>query len=173
MQQLLVFTFISDDKPGIVERLSQTVTEAGGNWLESRLTKLAGKFAGFVQISTPSDNVSQIENALHKLNDEGIAVLFAEDANASNFESHETLQLNIIGLDRTGIIKELASAFAAHHLNVVSLQSHTESAAMSAEELFKAEVTLDMHSKFDKDKFSDELEDICNELDLDWSLTDA
>ena len=82
-------------------------------------------------------------------------------------DAPQSLELSVIGLDRPGIVKELARAFAAHQLNISHLSSRTESAAMSGEELFKAEVTLDLHANFDSDKFNQELEDICNELDLD------
>lgn len=46
MSTFLVLTVIADDKPGIVEQLAATITEHGGNWLESRMAQMAGKFAG-------------------------------------------------------------------------------------------------------------------------------
>jgi glycine cleavage system regulatory protein len=38
MSKPLVFTFVGADKPGLVEKLSQTVAMHGGNWLESRMS---------------------------------------------------------------------------------------------------------------------------------------
>ena len=172
MQQHLVFTFISDDKPGIVELLSQTVSDAGANWQESRLTKLAGKFAGFVQVSIASDKLPQLKKQLAGLQQQGIAVLVQENQNKTQDHEQQSIKLTIIGLDRAGIVKELAGAFVSHSLNVTNMHSYTESAAMSGEELFKAEVDLSIAIDGDKDKFNDELEAICNELDLDWTLTD-
>lgn len=172
MQQSMVFTFISDDKPGIVECLSQTVSTAGGNWLESRLTKLAGKFAGFVQVSINNDDIPRLETQLAALSSQGIDVLIQKNDSNDNTQDEQHIKLTIIGLDRPGIIKELASAFVSHQLNVVDMHSYTESAAMSAEELFKAEVDLAVQTNTDQDKFNDEIEAICNELDLDWTLTE-
>ena len=46
MTTSLVLTFIGHDKPGLVNTLSETISAAGGSWLESRLAHLAGEFAG-------------------------------------------------------------------------------------------------------------------------------
>ena len=43
----LVVTVIGNDRPGIVERLSDVVLAAEANWEESRMARLAGKFEGF------------------------------------------------------------------------------------------------------------------------------
>ena len=50
MTSAMVFTFVGADKPGLVEKLAQTVGQHGGNWLESRMSELAGQFAGIVQV---------------------------------------------------------------------------------------------------------------------------
>ena len=55
MNTYLVLSIISDDKPGVIESLSQTIAEQGGNRLESRMAHLAGKFAGILRISINSD----------------------------------------------------------------------------------------------------------------------
>ena len=46
----LVLTLIGPDRPGLVEAVAEVVARHGGNWLESRMAHLAGKFAG-----APSD----------------------------------------------------------------------------------------------------------------------
>ena len=47
----LVLTVIGDDKPGLVEALSQAIANNSGNWLESSMSHLAGKFAGILRVS--------------------------------------------------------------------------------------------------------------------------
>lgn len=173
MQQSMVFTFISDDKTGIVEQLSQAVSTAGGNWLESRLTKLAGKFAGFVQISIGENNIDALQKSLDALASQGIVVLLQNNHVTASETNEQQLKLTILGLDRPGIVKELAGAFMSHHLNIIDMHSYTESAAMSGEELFKAELSLDINQAMDQDAFNDEIESVCNELDLDWTLTEV
>jgi hypothetical protein len=46
----------AEDRPGLVEKLSEAVTEEGGNWLESRMAHLAEMFAGIVRVEIPGDS---------------------------------------------------------------------------------------------------------------------
>ena len=59
MTNFLVLTVISDDKPGVVETLAKTITEHGGNWLECRMSHLAGKFAGILRVSVEIENLEE------------------------------------------------------------------------------------------------------------------
>ena len=40
MQHSLVMTVIGNDRPGLVESVASIVAEHGGNWLESRMSRL-------------------------------------------------------------------------------------------------------------------------------------
>ncbi len=51
MTTYLVLTVIGKDKPGLVESLSQVIVENSGNWLESSMCQLAGKFGGILRVS--------------------------------------------------------------------------------------------------------------------------
>ena len=42
------------DRKGLVESLAAVVEELNGNWLESRLCRLQGQFAGIVSIEFPN-----------------------------------------------------------------------------------------------------------------------
>lgn len=45
MQEFLVVSAIGEDKPGIINALSQVATESGCNILDTRMTVLGGEFA--------------------------------------------------------------------------------------------------------------------------------
>ncbi|CAA0125244.1 Glycine cleavage system transcriptional repressor [BD1-7 clade bacterium] len=170
MQQALVFTFIGNDKPGIVERLSNLVASHGGNWLESRMTKLGGKFTGVVQISVDQDKVEDVKKALNDATSDELAILLESGTHDVEQPAHKTIKLSIIGLDRAGIVREIAQGLIQHGFNVIDMHTLTESAPMAGNLLFKAEVTVDTRSDVDMEKFSEDIEDICNTLDIDWNL---
>ena len=65
MTSNLVLTVIADDKPGLVESLSQTIAANSGNWLESSMSQLAGKFAGILRVSVADDRVNQLIEELN------------------------------------------------------------------------------------------------------------
>jgi glycine cleavage system regulatory protein len=99
MQKELVITFVGDDRPGIVQDMSQRVTARGGNWLESQMTRLAGKFAGVARVSVPDTVFAGLVQDLESM--PGISVMLEAPT-----ESPEDLQalsfvLSIIGPDQT------------------------------------------------------------------------
>ena len=72
MSKTLILTFIADDRPGLVERIAQTVADAGGNWLDSRMAHLAAKFAGVAEVEVNDGDIAKLEAALRGLDAEVI-----------------------------------------------------------------------------------------------------
>ena len=71
MHTSIVLTVICDDRPGIVETLSGVIHEHSGNWTESSMQSLAGKFAGILSVSLPEGEVPGFMQALDDLENEG------------------------------------------------------------------------------------------------------
>ena len=67
MSTYLVLTVIGDDKPGLVEMLADTVARHSGNWLESNMSHLAGKFAGILRVSVADAHADALIQDLQKL----------------------------------------------------------------------------------------------------------
>jgi glycine cleavage system regulatory protein len=61
VQTTFIISFISQDRPGLVEALSEVISKHGGNWLESRLSQLAGKFTGLISISLPEESSAALQ----------------------------------------------------------------------------------------------------------------
>ena len=58
MQEYLVISAIGEDKPGIINGLSQAASECGCNILDTRMTVLGGEFALIMMISGQTDQIS-------------------------------------------------------------------------------------------------------------------
>ncbi len=171
MQHSLVFTFICNDKPGIVDQLSRIVGQHGGNWQESRMDKLPGKFTGIVQISIAEVQVQNLKNSLQALSASGFSILIDDITAAPLTSQLQHIRLSILGLDRPGIVREVAQALAEKNINVTKMHSLIESAPMTGEPLFKAEVEVDAPLDVDMDTLNERLEMICEKLDLDLTLS--
>ena len=63
----LVLTAIGDDRPGLVEQLATAISRHQGNWLESSMSHLSGKFAGIVRVSVPATQLEALKSALAEL----------------------------------------------------------------------------------------------------------
>ena len=165
----IVFTFIGEDKPGLVERLSNIVADHEGNWLESRMSQLAGQFAGITRVSVSEDKVQQLTSALIEAASDDLTVVVQKGDGTTASHSVQK-QISIFGNDRPGIVKEVSSAFAAHHINVCEMSSNITSAPMTADPLFQATVGIMVPTETDITELFEELDDIANELGIDISL---
>jgi glycine cleavage system regulatory protein len=70
----LVLTFVGRDRPGLVNAIAERVASAGGTWLESRLVRLAGEFAGVVLVAAPPDTFEALAATLAGLETAGLRV---------------------------------------------------------------------------------------------------
>ncbi len=170
MSKFLVLTIIADDKPGIVETLAATVADQGGNWLESRMSHMAGKFAGILRISIEADKTEALQASLAALAADGINVAMEVSIEAGDSVATKDLTLNLVGNDRPGIVKEVSQALALFGVNVLELTTNCESAPMSADLLFKTEAHLRVPQGFDADALTDALEAISNDLMVEIRL---
>lgn len=174
MDQSYVLTFTSDDRPGLVESLSEAIEASGGNWLESRLCQLAGKFAGVVLVSVPADRAVELESGLEKLRAGGLDVqatpATAEASGSASDARARQITLAVMGPDRPGIVREVARALADRRINVVDMESHVAGAPMSGERLFNARIEAHIPVSADLDNLSTTLEEIADQMTLEIDL---
>ena len=172
MQRLLVMTVIGQDRPGLVESVAALVVEHGGNWLESRMSRLGGQFAGILRVEVPGENESPLVAALKKLESWGLTVVVHPDQPKPLRASARQSVLNIVGQDRPGIVREISHALASFGVNVDELETECASAAMSGETLFKAHARLSIPESCDTAQIRQQLERIAADLIVEISLAE-
>jgi glycine cleavage system regulatory protein len=166
----VIVTFIGDDKPGMIEKVSNIVSRHEGNWLESRMSKLAGKFAGIIQVGIEEENAEDLTQALMDLRGKGISLLIEESEDVTAVEPTRLVQLSILGLDRPGIVHEVSQALARQFINVAEMSTDITTAAMTGELLFNAEARIEVPESVDLYRLEEQLESIGNELAVDIDL---
>jgi glycine cleavage system regulatory protein len=165
----LVLTLIGADRPGLVEAVSEAVLRHQGNWLESRLARLAGKFAGVVLVTVPSDREAALTEELGHLAERGLRVL-VEPAADEPVAKPRVLQLELVGHDRPGIVKEISQLLASRQVNVEELTTHATSAPMSGYVIFQAKARLIVPDGVDVEDLASSIEAVANDLMVDIQL---
>lgn len=173
MQTPLVMTIIGPDRTGLVESIARAVAEHGGNWLESRMCRLGGEFAGILRVEVPSGSKAALLSALEKLQSNGLQIVVRADQPASGGAAGRQTKLEIIGADHPGIVHEISAALAKAGVNVEELSSELVSAPMSGETLFKAIVRVELPEKCDQAVLKRDLEKIAADLLVDVSFADV
>jgi len=172
MQRLLVMIVIGQDRPGLVDSIAALVVEHGGNWLESRMSRLGGHFAGILRVEVPGENEPPLVAALKKLEAQGLTVVVHPDQPKPLPMSARQSVLDIVGQDRPGIVREISHALAGFGVNVEELHTECASAAMSGETLFKAHARLSIPESCDTAQIRQQLERIAADLIVEITLAE-
>ncbi|MBK9138986.1 MAG: ACT domain-containing protein [Verrucomicrobia bacterium] len=170
MQVPVVMTVIGADRPGIVEAVARVVAEHGGNWLESRMCRLGGQFAGILRAQVPPDRRPALCDALKAMAASGLTIVVEEDEAAPPAPPSGLAVIELVGQDRPGIVREISAALARQRINVEELTTEVVSAPMSGEPLFKARATVTAPADADLAPLRRELEKIAADLQVDIAI---
>ena len=155
--------------PGLVERIAQCIASHGGNWLESRMSRMAGQFAGILRVAVPAEGYDELVEGLQGLSSHGIRVLLAE----SGIEpvcNWKPIHLDLVGNDRPGIVRDITRLLAEHGVNLESLSTEVRPAPMSSEPLFHADALLAVPLTLSLDTLRERLEDLADDLMVELVL---
>ncbi len=170
MRNALILTLIGPDKPGLVERVSATLSAHDANWRQSSMSRLAGKFAGILIASVDSRSLQPLTRSLHALESSGLRVIVETDQDANAALSGQQITLELIGHDKPGIVHEISRILVSQGVSIEQFESSVMSGPMSAEQLFKAHAKLCIPASIDLDQLQATLESIAAGLMVDISF---
>lgn len=169
----LVLTLIGPDRPGLVGSVAAVVASHGGNWLESRMTRLGGHFAGILRAELPEQNVAGAIHSLRELESSGLKVVAETEPQQPAPAARVHMNLEVLGVDRPGIVREISQLLAAAGVNVEELATGTRSAPMSGETLFEARARVHVPPSTDLATLHSELDRAARDLMVDVTLGEA
>ena len=168
----LVLTVIGDDRAGLVTALADVVTAHDGNWEDSQLAELAGKFAGIVVVGVPAERVDELTAALRGL--DGLLEVTshpgAESAGERGASDGQRLTVDLLGNDHPGIVREVSSVLSRHDLSIETMTTGTREAPMAGGLLFEAHVVVRVPAESDTGALRDDLERLADELLVDIAV---
>ena len=170
MSGSVVLTIVSDDHPGIVETLSQVLRDHGGNWAESSMLTLAGKFAGILLADLPPARADAFIAALKALEAKGMHIVAQKTSAPQHAGEFREFSLDLVGQDRPGIVNDITEILTRHGVNVHELDTERQSASMSGESLFVAKARMRIPADASVETLRKELEALANELMVDIKL---
>lgn len=168
----LVLTAIADDRPGLVERLSDVIAAHDGNWIESSMARLAGAFAGIVRVEVPQERIEALEAALASLSTAGIATTLKRSETGR--ETHgQAARMTVICQDHPGIVHALAAVLAAKGVSITELETEVSAGSMSGERMFRAQMDMVLPVDLAAGDLSAALETLAGDLmaEIDFSDT--
>jgi len=166
----LVLTIIGQDRPGLVDSLAQVVAEHGGNWVESRMAHLAGKFAGILRVEVAAEQAELLNAALQDLAGAGLESVVHPISSPPVEGQPPPVQLSLVGQDRPGIIREISQVLAAQGVNVEELNTECTNAPNTGQALFRATAQLRLPAHISADALREALEHVAADMMVDVTL---
>ena len=172
MTARVLISFFCDDRPGVVESLSAILEAQGGNWLDSQLSRLGGRFAGIVLAEVPTEALERLPATMAALQSDGITATVSEASDDEPSGLPER-RVTVLGPDRPGIVLELTRALRGAGFNVLRLETSVETAPMSGEPLFRAEARIELLDGCRLDELEWQLDALAERMTLDIDIVDA
>ena len=169
----VILTLLGTDRPGLVEALADTVARLEGNWLESRMAHLGGKFAGILRAQVPADRLPDLRDALDRLTGHDLRIAIEIEEPSPHSRAERTLELELVGLDRPGIVRDISRVLVGNRANVEEITTDCSSAPMSGEMLFRARVRAAVPSDADLSRLRGDLERVANDLMVELRVVQA
>jgi len=168
----VILSVIGSDRPGLTEALAAAVLSAGGNWLESHLSRLGGLYVGSVRVALDADKVDTLRSAVQAVDAQGLEVRIAP-AVESDGAAGEALQLSLVGQDRPGIVRQVTAVLSGLEVNIETFDTRITAEPHSGAPLFHMDAGLRLPMGLKAAGVQAALEAISAEIMVDLSLTPA
>lgn len=171
MSEQLVITALGDDRPGIVDELSNALVKHNLNIEDSRMSVLGGEFAVLLLVSgsqqSIDDFVADTASLEQSLNMKIQVKTTRSDTSATALVPYT---VEVVAIDHPGIVHKLASFFSSQQINIVDLHTERYAAAHTATPMFAVNMTIGVPADIAIKTLREEFIDMCDELNLDASM---
>lgn len=170
MNKKVILTVVGSDRPGLTRAIADAVYAAGGNWLESHLSRLGGKYVGSVLVELSAERLGELQAAARAIDAVGLHVDIVPAAGEGE-RNGQSLGIEIVGQDRPGIVREVTTVLAGLEVNIEDFTTAIEDSAWSGAPLFRARAKLLIPAKLSTDQVREALERISGEIMVDFSVS--
>jgi glycine cleavage system regulatory protein len=164
MNSPLLISVSGKDRPGLVKQIANVIKQSGGNWLESRLSHLGGRFAGLILAEFDATQLENARQALIELSHDDLTISVEPTCSST---VGDVFELQLVGNDKPGIVYEITQGLDSLGANVEYFRSEVNAAPMSGGQLFSATLKVSLPEGVTIDDVKRRLEQLANDLMVD------
>lgn len=171
MNKSLVISALGNDKSGIVNQLTKTILDQGGNISESRMTVLGGEFAMMLLVTGSQESIDNIISKLEETGEKLNLTLIAKETQTQKSEQKRLpYQVKVVSMDHPGIVHNISDFLSSRELNIEEIETTTYPASHTGTPMFSLEMTISVPADSSVKKLRDEFITFCDDLNLDATL---
>ena len=171
METHLVISAIGEDRPGIVDALSQAILDCGCNIGDSRMSVLGGEFAIIMILSGNWNAVVKLESVLSRL-EKKLDLRLQSKRTGPRKETSNLIPygVEVVAIDQPGIVHDIANFFARREINIEDVYTSCYPAPHTGAPMFTLHMTVGIPADTSIATVRGEFMDFCDELNLDAML---
>ncbi len=172
MTTKLVISALAEDRPGIVDELSNVLYQQSLNIEDSRMTVLGGEFAILLLVSGEPSAIDAFQTQVNDIEQKlQMRMLIKVTTESSVIENAIPYAVEVAALDNPGIVNNIASFFSARNINIVDLHTESYSAPHTGSPMFALHMTIGIAADTNIAQLREAFTQVCDELNLDAELT--
>jgi glycine cleavage system transcriptional repressor len=164
--ELAVLSASGEDRPGIMDELSQFLLECGGNITDTRSVNLGGRFALLMLIRAESQAMHAIRAGLHRLAEASIqAELHPANGRGQRVQDAFPFVFTATGADQAGVVHRISHLLRVLNINIDDIETH-----VYADATFRLRMDLAVPRETPISMLKDYLSYLCQELHISGEL---
>lgn len=167
----LVITALGEDRPGIVDELSNVLSTHQLNIEDSRMSVLGGEFAILMLVSGASNSIDAFIDKIPEL--EGSLRMKLQVKLTRKKPESENLApyaVEVVSIDHPGIVHEIARFFSSRKINIVDLDTSRYAGAHTGTPMFALHMTVEIPAAEPIARLREEFINSCDALNLDAKI---
>ena len=170
----IVFTLSGTDRVGIVEEITRSLLELGGNIETSKMVRLGGEFAVLMLVSLPPGMDEALQNTMADLTAGGYKVTVAtttREHSAQAYPGWLPYRIELNGADHEGIIHNIAHVLSQQGINIEAMDTGNTRAPNSGALLFSMQAQVLVPPGLDENLWQSLLENAGHDQHVDISIS--
>jgi len=167
-----VLTAIGEDRPGLVEEVSEFVFARGGSIEDSRMANMHGQFAIVMAIAGSPEVLARIADDLAVLREATSIDARLTPAAPPGASPAASLPYRLTGraLDQAGLVHQVANVLRNLDVNIETMETTLETAPVTGAPVFAMDLVIAVPASTQVLRLRDELARVCDSLNIDWQL---
>lgn len=165
-----VVATIGEDRPGLVNDLTEVLLGLGLNVEDSRMTVLGGEFAVLMSVTGEEPVLVELEKRMAIFAAEhSLAHLYRRTVDRPRAEG-QVFVVSVEALDHPGIVHRIAGFFSQRGINIRELETQTRPAAHTGTPVFSLQIEIEVPPEAAIPELREAFADYCAALDLDGEM---
>jgi glycine cleavage system transcriptional repressor len=164
----MVLSALGEDRPGLVDQLTQAIFELECNISDSRMTVLGGEFAILLLVEGPWNQLARLESHLPELEKSlGLTILSRYTEPPPRKEEVMPYGVEVVSLDHPGIVHRLANFFSQRNINIIDLNTSRYAAPHTGTTMFSVQMNIGVPASTSIGELREEFLQFCDDMNLD------